>query len=273
MITLRNLCLGFSLAVFFLILTIPATAQQYKEDFNLAQEAAKSTDWEVSRDLFVSAAAGADDASDSDVVQRARYAAAQIDYKLGTTAFKAEDFTAALEHYSNGESIYPAYIKNLYGKGLALNKLGRIDEALDSWLAVVNSPGDRKTSLTAEKRIRSHFISQASTVLGKPNPTSADADIALGALASLSEYMEPDADTHYYTALAHYTKGEGESAVSSAQTALELHSGSRSDKAKIYYVLGEAYVSINDRGAARDAFENATFGTWKQSAEHYLETL
>ncbi len=270
---LRNLYLGLSLATIILITAIPVTAQQYKEDFNSAQEAAKTSAWEVARGLFAGSANGADEASDSDVAQRARYAAAQIDYKLGTTAFKAEDYAAALEHYSNGESIYPAYIKNQYGRGLALNKLGRIDEALDSWLAVVNAPGDRKTSLTAEKRIRSHFISQASAALGKPNPTPADADAALEALVSLSEYMEPDADVHYYTALAHYTKGEGESAVSSAQTALELHSGSRSDKAKIYYVLGEAYVSINDRGAARDAFQNATFGTWKQSAEHYLETL
>ena len=256
-----------------MFVSIPVSAQQYKEDFNSAQEAAKSSSWSDARNLFFQAATGADDASDPDVAQRARYAAAQIDYKLGTTAFKSDDFEGALQHYTDGESIYPAYIKNLYGKGLAQNRLGRIDEALDSWMAVVNSPGDRKTSLTAEKRIRDHFISQASQALAKRNASARDADAALASLASLSELMEADADVHYYTALAHYTKGEGEAAVEAAQKALGVHTGSRSDKAKIYYVLGEAYVSIKDRDAAKNAFQNAAYGTWKQSAEHYLETL
>ena len=264
---------GFFLIILLLASSIPAGAQQYKEDFNAAQEAAKSSDWTNARALFFSAATGADDASDPEVAQRARYVAAQIDYKIGTAAFKAEDFETALKHYSDGASIYPAYIKNLYGKGLALSKLGRLDEALNSWVDVSAAPGDRKTSLAAEKRIRGHFIGQASAALGKRNVTRADADVALAALASLSELMEADADVYYYTAQAHYVKGEEDAAIVAAQQALEIHNGSRTDKAKIYYVLGEAYKNINRISEAKDAFRNAAYGTWKQSAEHYLETL
>ena len=252
----------------------PVTAQQYKEDFNAGLEAAKDpASLADARSLFASAATGADEASDTEIAQRARHIAAQLDYKLGTAAFRAENFSAALEHYSEGENIFPTFIKNLYGKGLALKKLGRIDEALEAFKTVAGAQGDRRTSLAAEKAIRDHFISQASTALAKRNATRADADVAQAALASLLEFMEADADVHYYTALAHYTKGEGEAAIASAQQALNMHTGSRSDKAKIYYVLGEAYVSVGDRDAARDAFSNAVYGTWKQSAEHYLETL
>ena len=252
----------------------PVTAQQYKEDFNAALEAAKDpATLADARSLFASAASGADEASDTEIAQRARHIAAQLDYKLGTAAFRAEDFTAALEHYQEGENIFPTFIKNLYGKGLALKNLDRIDEALEAFKAAAGAQGDRRTSLAAEKAIRDHFMNQASTALAKRNATRADADAALAALASLSEFMEADADVHYYSALAHYTKGEGEAAISSAEQALSMHTGSRSDKAKIYYVLGEAYVSVGDRDAARDAFSNAVYGTWKQSAEHYLETL
>ena len=264
---------GFFLVLLLLVTSIPATAQQYKEDFNAAQELAKEGSLSEARDLFMQAAAGADEASDAEVAQRARYVAAQIDYRLGTEALKAENYEGALQHYSNGESIYPAYIKNLYGKGLALKNLGRIDEGIDAWMAVSAAPGDRKTSIAAEKAIRDHFIGQASTALGKRNPTRSDADVALAALASLSELMEADADVYFYTAQAHYVKGEGDAAISAAQQALEIHTGSRSDKAKIYYVLGEAYVSVNDRDAAKEAFQNAVYGAYKQSAEHYLETL
>lgn len=252
----------------------PVTAQQYKEDFNAAHEAAKDpATFADARSLFANAATGADEASDTEVAQRARYIAAQLDYKLGTAAFKAGNFSAALEHYLNGENIFPTYIRNSYGKGLALKNLDRIDEALDAFKAVAGAQGDRKTSLAAEKAIRDHFMNQASTALAKRNATRADADAAEAAIASLLEFMEADADVHYYTALAHYTKGEGEAAVAAAQQALNIHTGSRSDKAKIYYVLGEAYVSVGDRDAARDAFSNAVYGSWKQSAEHYLETL
>jgi len=270
---LRSTQIGFLLVALLLVSSISVTAQQYKEDFNAAQEAAKNSDLAESRILFSNAATGADDASDPEVAQRARYAAAQIDYKLGTTAFKSEDFETALRHYTDGESIYPAYIKNVYGKGLALRNLGRIDEALDNFMAASAAPGDRKTSLSAEKAIRNHFISQASTALAKRNATSRDADVALGALASLTELMDADSDVYFYTAQAHYVKGDGDAAISAAEQALEIHNGSRTDKAKIYYVLGEAYVSVNDRSAAKNAFENAVYGAYKQSAEHYLETL
>lgn len=263
----------FSLLSLFLVTAVTVSAQEYKEDFNAAQEAAKSGSLDTARDLFASAASGADAASDAEVAQRARYVAAQIDYKLGNAAYKAEDFEAALQYYSSGESIYPAYIKNHYGKGQALNKLGRTEEALVIWEEVMNAPGDRKTSLAAERQIRQNFISIASAALGKRNATRADADEALAALASLTELLEADADVYFYTAQAHYVKGEGDAAISAARQALEIHSGSRSDKAKIYYVLGEAYVSINDRDAAREAFQNAVYGSYKQSAEHYLDTL
>ncbi|MXZ05454.1 MAG: hypothetical protein F4146_05655 [Rhodothermaceae bacterium] len=252
----------------------PVTAQQYKEDYNAGLEAAKDPAAIAdARSLFASAATGADEASDTEIAQRARYYVAQLDYRLGTAAFRAEDFPAALEHYSEGETIYPTFIKNTYGKGLALKNLDRIDEALEAFKTAAGAQGDRKTSLAAEKAIRDHFMNQASTALAKRNATRADADAALAALASLLEFMEADADVHYYTALAHYTKGEGEAAIASAEQALSMHTGSRSDKAKIYYVLGEAYVSVGNRDAARDAFSNAVYGSWKQSAEHYLETL
>jgi len=266
----------YSVSVLIIALLTTSTnvnAQKYKEDFNEAQEVAKSGALTDARTLFINAANGADEASDPDVARRARSVAAQIDYKLGTQAFRAEEFETALQHYINGDSIYPAYIKNKYGQGLAQKKLGLVDEAIESWTAVISAPGDRKTSLTAEKAIRDHFVGEASSALGKRNATSADADVALAALSSLTQIMNADADVHYYTAVAHYTKGDGSSAISSAQQALAIHSGSRSDKAKIYHILGEAYVSINDRNSAKDAFQNAVYGSWKLSAEHYLETL
>ena len=264
-----------SVLILTLLTPLAVTAQdEYKKAYNAALEFAKdATTYAEARNSFADAALGADEASDSEIGQRARYAAAQIDYKLGTSAYRSNDFEAALQHYTNGNEIYPAYIKNLYGQGLTLMSMERVDEALETLRNAAAAPGDRKTNLAAEKRIRGHFIGLASSALGKNNVTSEDADIALGALESLSEILQPDADLHYYTAVAHYQKGNGTSAIESANEALAIHKGSLTDKAKIYYVLGEAYVSINNTDAAKDAFREALYGSYKQSAEHYLENL
>ncbi|NIP53397.1 hypothetical protein GWN42_17115, partial [candidate division KSB1 bacterium] len=82
-----------------------------------------------------------------------------------------------------------------------------------------------------------------------------------------------DSDVYYYLAEIHKVKGEFQQAISMADQALEIHRGSRTDKAKIYYVKGEALMSMGDNSGAKSAFQNAAYGSYKQSAEHYIETL
>ncbi len=271
----RNILTALVLTVLLAGSALPSVAQEYKEAFNAGLEAAKDPNsFATARDKFAQAVEGAVEASDNDVAQRARYYAAQIDYKMGNTAFKAEDFESALTHYSSGAEIYPAYVKNLYGQGLALKKLGRMDEALEAWTKVTADTRDRRTALAALSAIRDHFYYQASSAVSKRAVVAADADRALTALSELTNYIEtPDADYYYYTAVAHQIKGAFAESLTAADQALELHNGSRTDKAKIYFVKGEVLVALGNTDAAKTAFQNAAFGSYKPSAEHYLETL
>ena len=52
-----------------------------------------------------------------------------------------------------------------------------------------------------------------------------------------------------------------------------MHRGTASDKAKIWFTKGEALVALGNVDAAKEAFQNAAVGAYRQSAEHYLETL
>ena len=267
--------LGTLLAVALVAFTVVPIAygQQYKKDFMSAQDAAKASDLEAARQMFDEAATGADEAQDAELARQARYIVAQIDYKLGLAAYKAEDFEAALAHHEAGSDAYSNYNKNQYGHGLALKKLGRIDEALVQWKAVSESTGDRKTVLAAERAIREHFYFQASSAVSKTNPIRSDAERAQAALTASQEYLEPDADFHYYMAVVHKILGNAATSVAAADKALEMHKGSRSDKAKIWFTKGEALVSIGDTEAAKLAFQNAAVGAYRQSAEHFLESL
>ena len=266
---------AFALLMAFLMAGMSASsalAQDYKKKFNAGLEAYKTSNFLQARTNFAEAATGAANAGDSEIAQKSKNAAAQMDYKLGNAAIKAGNFDQALTHYKAGQAIFAGYVLNKYGEGLALKKLGRLDEALTAWNDVAKS-NNRKAARTAEKAIRDHFYFQASSAVSKNNATGADADRAVAALKASEQYLEPDADYYYYTAVAHNIKGNTGACISNANKALDMHKGSKTDKAKIYFVKGEALMYSGDTEGAKAAFANATYGSYRQSAQHYLDTL
>lgn len=266
---------AFTLALF---LAMPAFGQEYKEAYNAALTAAKANNLDLALQKFTLAANGAKAAGDSDVERRSSRVIAQIEYKLGLNATNAEDFETAMAHFESGIARYPSYSKNYLGRGLALKKLDRIDDAIAAFQQAIeagNAESDTKTARSAESAIRDHFVYMASSLLSRNGgkPSAADADAALAHLASLGELVELDANALYYAAEAYKVKGDFAQSVASADQALDLHRGSRTDKAKIYFVKGESLVGLGDSAGAKEAFQNAAVGTYRASAEHYLETL
>ena len=263
---------NISRCIALLLFVIPASAQDYKEVYNDARAAAEAKDYTTAYTKYVEAASGADAAGDVDTARLARRVAAQIDNLRGTAAYKAGEFQKALDHFDKGIELNPGFIRNHYGRGQALNKLGRITEALDIWKEVMTNQ-DRKTALAAENQIRQHFEYQASSAISKKNPTRTDGERTLAVLDNYGQYLDPDANYHYYAALAHMALGDMGQSIASADQALGIHRGSRTDKAKIYYAKGEALLRSGNTAAAKDAFTNAAYGPHKASAEHYLESL
>ena len=256
-----------------LLLTVTVEAQEYKKTFNAARAAALAKDYATARAQYAAAANGADEAGDAEVSRQARYVAAQIDQRLGNAALKADNAESALQHYANGVAIFPDYIKNTYGQGLALKKLGRMDEALEAWSGILDNTQDRRTALAAESAIREHFYFQASSAVSKNAPSASDGDRALAALERSKEYVEPDSDYYYYVAEAQLAKGNNAECVAAANESLALHRGSRTDAAKIHFTKAEAQLRMGDTDGAKVSFRNAAYGSYKPSAEHYLSTL
>jgi tetratricopeptide (TPR) repeat protein len=266
---------AFAIALF---LAMPAFGQEYKEAYNAARTAAKANNLTEALQKFTLAANGAKASGDTEVERRSNKVIAQIEYKLGLNATRDEDYAAALQHFESGIARYPSYSKNYLGRGLALKKLDRIDDAIAAFQQAIEAgtaESDRQTARAAETAISEHFVYLASSLLSRNGgkPSSADADQALAHLARLAGLVEPDADVMYYTAEAFKAKGDFAQSVASAEQALELHRGSRTEKAKIYFVMGEALVGLGDTSGAKDAFQNAAVGSYRASAEHYLETL
>ncbi len=276
--TLRPFALLALIAVLIGGLTaIPALAQEYKEAYNAAIEAAKANDYTTAHDAFARAANLAAQEGDNEIAGRAAKNAAIIDYNLGKQLVDNESFDEALSRFNSGIELFPQYSKNYLGKALALKKLERPEDAVQAYqdlIAYGEENGDSDAVREGQQGIRDYYVFLASSALGRrAEPSAADAREALEYLDQLEEILEPDADTYYYRATANNALGNYEEAIALADQALEIHRGSRSDAAKIHFVKGEALMYAGETVAAKESFQNATYGSYKSLAEHYLETL
>jgi len=277
----KNFFIKLMLAVavtFFVIGLTPAQAQEYKETFNSALETAKAKDLAGAVSLFTKAIDGAKAAGDAEVERQSRDLIAKIEYKLGGALMDAEKFDEAIKHFENGIAFYPSYSKNYLARASALKKQDKTDASVAAFvetISVAQAESDSKTARTAEDAVRGHYVFLASSALSRhgAGATRADAQEALDNLATMQQYVDADADTYYYLAEANKVMGEYQTAIELADKALEMHRGSLTDKAKIFYCKGEALMSLGNNDAAKSAFRNAAYGPYKNSAEHYIETL
>ncbi|MCH8246383.1 MAG: hypothetical protein IH951_08250 [Bacteroidetes bacterium] len=256
----------------------PAYAQEYKETFNAGLEAARAKDLPAALEHFADAADAAEAEGDAEVERRSREFIARIEYSVGIGLINSEKYDEAISHFENGINQYSTYPKNFLARASALKKKGEVDAAMAGFVQTIGvalAASDTKTANSAEKAIRQHYIYLASSALSRNGvrTSSADADEALTHLETLLAVVDADSDVFYYLAEVHKIKGEFQDAVSMADQALDIHRGSRTDKAKIYYVKGEALMSLGNNSDAKSAFQNAAYGSYKQSAEHFLETL
>ncbi|GMQ81630.1 MAG: hypothetical protein BMS9Abin05_1064 [Rhodothermia bacterium] len=256
----------------------PAYAQEYKETFNAGLEAAKAKDLTAALGYFDNAADAAQAEGDAEIERRSREFVARIEYSVGIGLIKSEKYDEAISHFENGINQYPSYPKNFLARASALKKRGDIDAAMAGFvetIGVAQAASDSKTARSAEKAIREYYIFLASSALSRngARTSSADADEALTYLETLQAIVDANSDVYYYLAEIYKVKGKFQDAVSMADQALGISRGSRTDKAKIYYVKGEALMSLGNNSDAKSAFQNAAYGSYKQSAEHFLETL
>ena len=250
-----------------------ASAQDYAETYNAAIAAAEAKNYAEAFKKYELAAQQATAAGEKDIATKSHIMCAKIAKITGTEAYKAGNYTKALADFEAGLKHEASYMPNLYMKGMTQKKLGDVDGAMTSLMQTANG-ADGKTGRTAAKAIRDHFHAEASQLASKETMSKADAAQVRELLAKMQEYgQEPDANTHYYLGLAAKAEGKYAEGIAHADSAIEAHRGSRSDKAKLYFLKGECLMLQGNNNDAKAAFSEAAYGSYKASAQHYIETL
>lgn len=251
--------------------------QEYKRAYNAGLEAYKAKNIDEAYTQWSRSATLAQQAGDSEIARKSNYYVAQIDYKRGLSGIQSEDFSGALESFQAGIDRYPDYAKNYLGRGLALKKLGRTDEAMDAFaetMEVGQRVNDRETARKAEDAIRENYLYLASSTLTQSGarPTTTAADRAIAYLNELGERLEHDASSYYYMAVAYEAKNNLEQLVNYANQALAANP-SRADAARIHLLLGEMYLNQGNISESRNHLQQAAYGDAKARAEALLDQI
>jgi hypothetical protein len=249
------------------------SAQEYRETYNAAIAAAEAKNFSDAYAKYELAAQQAEAAGDADIAKKSHIVCAKIAKIIGTEAYKAGNFTEALAQFEAGLKHESGYVPNLYMKGLTQKQLGDLDAAMTTLAEAANS-NDAKTARAAADAIRDNYHAEASQLAAKEPMLTADAAQIRSLIAKMEEFGQaPDANSYFYLGLAAKAEGKYNEAITFADQAIALHRGGRGDKAKLWFLKGECLVAAGNNAQAKQAFSEAAFGSYRASAQHYIDTL
>ena len=197
-------------------------------------------------------------------------------FNEGNKALRAGNYADALNNFNEGINILDDNARNHLGRALALAKLDREDDAEAAYeraIQLAEAANERKVLSLAKKNLSVLYLRTAAEGVKADPPTSSGARSAIAALDKAKEAGIDDPNTHYYYARAYNALGQHERAVAAGEAGAEAQRGGPADKAKYYYEIGLAQKALGNDAAARAAFENATYGSFRQAAEYEIDLL
>lgn len=207
--------------------------------------------------------------NDPNTVEKAEETIPKLYYSQGNTFYKDEDYEIALASFKKAGEIAPDYSRAFYGMGLAYNKMGETKNMKTSFekaLELANADGDDKM----EDKIRKTAKKLLQTS-GAKKLQAQDWEAALVCLDASLSFDPENADTYYYMALANNGLSKFDAAETAAKKGLEMSSEKNVEyKAKFFYELGNALKGKGQNTQACDAYKNAKYGRFTESAEYEL---
>ncbi|HAC14754.1 MAG TPA: hypothetical protein DCE78_02235, partial [Bacteroidetes bacterium] len=237
--------------------------------FLIARDLYNSQNFIGAAEAFAVASEQATKYGNQQIAQRSKAAIPQLYLSQGNAHLKAEEYAKALEMYDKALAARPAYAAAYYQKGLVYRQQENVDEALSYF--------DRAIQIgisSNEQNIVSSATAAARNFLMLKGVNSSEARqyrAAVELLKQALQYDDTSADVHYRLAEAYNKQALWADAIASANRALELEKGGRTDKAKIYFELGFAQKGSGSYDAACSSFGQAAFGSFRAAADHEME--
>jgi len=209
---------------------------------------------------------------DDETVKKSEDIIPKLYYAKGNALFKQKNYEEALTNFQHSGELNPNYCRAKWGAGLAYSRLKKFDEMDQSFseaLKLAEAKGDSKMISKIKSTAQRLLQAEAANKL-----QSQDWNTALKYLQASLKYNDADKDTYYYLALAYNGSNNYDKALEATQKGLDLSKNENNEyKAKYYYEMGNAYKGKSMNKEACEAFTNARYGRFTESADYELKTV
>lgn len=237
--------------------------------FLIARDLYNSQNFVGAAEAFAVASEQATKYGNTQIAQRSKAAIPQLYLSQGNTHLKADEHDKALEMYDKALAARPTYAAAYYQKGLVYRQQENLDEALgyfDRAIQIGTSSNEQTIVNSATSAARNFLL-----LKGVNSTEARQFRTAVELLKQALQYDDTSADVHYRLSEAYNKQALWADAIASANKALELEQGGRTDRAKIYFELGFAQKGNGNYEAACSSFQQAAFGSFRAAAEHEME--
>lgn len=208
---------------------------------------------------------------DDDIKRKANDYIPKLYYVIGSDLYKNKDFDGALQNYKKSTELDPTYAKAYYGQALAYSKKEDNANALSACEKAIETAvqtNDMKTLEKAEKIAHNICL-----IEGNEEKEKGNYELAINKLKKAIEYDTKSAQAYALIASCHNQLSNYDEAISAANKALEYEESDNEKKAGIYYEIGLAHKSKGEITEACEAFKNALFGVFVESAKYQIEVV
>ena len=238
------------------------TYNQFKSDKSAATLREAISEFNVATEV-------ASEYGNSQISNRSKSIITQLTYNLSVLYFQQNKLDSAIAAVNRAINSNANYAKAYYHKALVEKKRGdfeafvsNMDQAINIGLAV----NDEDIVEKAQEKTAGELVGKGVQATENKNWTA-----ARNHLERALNYNSESSDAHFRMAEMLNKRNQYSEALNHAKKALDLESGGKSEKAKIYFELGLAYQGLGNKSASCNALDNAAYGSFKSSAEHKME--
>lgn len=208
---------------------------------------------------------------DSDIASRSKSFIPKLHYIKGIVLYQQQKYDQSLAALDKAIDISPdhQYAKAYYQKALILKKQDNLSDALDMYdqaIQIGMKNNDQQIVRKAKESARDELVYR-----GAEATKAKDYKESVDLLQRALQYDSESSKAYYRLAEAYNKQAMWDAALNASDKALKYESGSKTDRAKIYFEKGTALKNMGNKIAACEAFENAAYGSFKQPAEHQME--
>ena len=247
-------------------LKLKAEQQLPSTYYNIAKNHYEAKEYNEAIANFDLAAQWADQMGEEKTADAARTYLAGIYTAVGNSDYKKEEYDKAIEDYNKALSYKPDYFKAYYSMGLTYkkqDKLAEMQAAMDKVIEM--APAGDNTAEKARDVTATTFLNEGAIAL-----QNGAYDKAVSNLTTSIAYNAGEPLAHYYLALAYNGTSDYDSAITSANKAIEAGLENSGDA---WFAIGQAYEAKGNNTSACDAYKKVNNGPNVQAAKYQVEQV